>query len=99
MAKTFYDDYVNRMLRYYFGHDGLTGLEKKVDTVNYISVDKVMKKLSEKEKQLIREIYTDKEPIGVSIRAVASKHNISPSVLWDLRYSVTIKIAKKRGLV
>ena len=99
MGKTFYDEYVNHMLRFYFRYKPNRGFKNDVDKTNYIAVDRVVKRLSDNDKQLLQELYSGKRPVGTTIRAIATRHNITTSTIWDLRYSVTIKIAKERRLL
>lgn len=100
MAKTYYADYVNHILRFYFRYDRNNGFKNDIDKTNYISADKVVQKLSDTEKELLSVIYKhDSINLVDSVKVASVRFREDPVKIWSLISATTTKIAKERKLL
>ena len=100
MAKTYYADYVNHILRFYFRYDIRKGFKNAVDKANYIAADKVVKKISNAEQDLLCAIFSiDNINVADNVLAVATRRNEDPTKIWAIVSTTTTKVAKERGLL
>lgn len=100
MAKPYYAEYVNHILRFYFRYDRSRGFKNDVDKTNYLAADKVVQRLSETERTVLSDIFRlDGVNLIENISIVAAQHHEDPTKLWSLVSAITNKIAKERRLV
>lgn len=100
MAKTYYADYVNHILRFYFRYDRNKGFKNDVDKTNYMSADRVIQKLSDTEIKVLTVVYQQDNTNIVDNVMMASKcFREDPVKIWSLISTTTTKIAKERKLL
>ncbi len=104
MAKPFYADYVNHMLRFYARNvrsEDVMRLKFKseVDKLNWLSVIRVLHKLPERDKDIIIEVFGRGDTLADNIHEVSKELAINQDVIWTLVSKVTYKIAKDRRLI
>lgn len=101
MAKPYYADYVNHILRFYFRYDAHKGFKNEVDKCNYIAADKVIKRQDEADIIILSKVFENCENINLydNITSVANKLHLEAKSIWSLVSNITVKIAKERGLL
>jgi len=104
MAKPFYADYVNHMLRFYArsvrsGNVVRLKFKSEVDKWNWRSVNRVLHKLPERDKDIIIEVFGRGDTLADNIYEVSKELVIDQDVIWTLVSKVTNKIAKDRRLI
>ena len=103
MAKPFYVDYVNHMLRFYTRHDGnlkqYNSHQYDVEKLNYHAVDSVFNRLTDRDKELITEIFIKDDPINYTLESLNLKLCITCDEAWKIISRVTRLIAKERKLI
>lgn len=104
MAKPFYADYVNRMLRFYARkiHSGEVlqmKFKSDVDEKNWGSVARVIDRLPEQDKYVIIEVYRRGDTLADNIYWVAKELKVEQDMIWTLVSKVTKRIAKERKLI
>lgn len=104
MAKPFYADYVNHMLRFY-ARNAQSGdvmrlkFTSEVDELNWRSVDRVLHNLPELDKYIIIEVFGRGDTLADNIYEVSKEVVINQDVIWTMLSKITYQIAKERGLV
>lgn len=100
MAKPYYAEYVNHILRFYFRYNPNKGFKNDVDKMNYLAADKVIQKLTEAEQEVLCLIF-NMENIHVvdNVSVVARQRHQDPTKIWTLISTTTSKIAKERKLL
>ena len=101
MAKPYYADYVNHILRFYFRYDSHKGFKNEVDKLNYIAADKVIKKQTDADIIILGKIFENCENINLhdNINSVAKELHLEATSIWSLVSGITTKIAKERWLL
>ncbi len=104
MVKPFYADYVNHMLRFYArsvrsGNVVRLKFKSEVDKWNWRSVNRVLHKLPERDKDIIIEVFGRGDTLADNIYEVSKELVIDQDVIWTLVSKVTNKIAKDRRLI
>jgi len=104
MAKPFYADYVNHMLRFYArtvrsGDVMRLVFKSEIDELNWLSVIRVLYKLPERDKNIIIEVFSRGDTLADNIYEVSKELAINQDTIWSLVSKVTKKIAKERGLI
>ena len=104
MAKPFYAEYVNHMLRFYartVQSGDVMGLKftSEVDESNWRSVDRVLHNLPELDKYIIIEVFGRGDTLADNIYEVSKEVVINQDVIWTMLSKITYQIAKERGLV
>lgn len=104
MAKPFYADYVNHMLRFYArnvqsGDVMRLKFKSEVDKLNWRSVNRVLHKLPERDKYIIIEVFGRGDTLADNIYELSKELAINQDVIWTLVSMVTNKIAKDRRLI
>lgn len=100
MAKPYYADYVNHMLRFYFRYDRKKGFKNDVDKSNYIAADKVIQHLPENDVEVLRTVYKqDGINLADNVFTAAKEHHKEATNVWSLVCTVTTKVAKERRLL
>ncbi|HUM44777.1 MAG TPA: hypothetical protein PKI14_17665 [Fervidobacterium sp.] len=104
MAKPFYADYVNHMLRFYartVKSEDVMGLKftSEVDELNWRSVNRVLHNLPELDKYIIIEVFGRGDTLADNIYEVSKEVVINQDVIWTMLSKITYQIAKERGLV
>lgn len=104
MAKPFYADYVNHMLRFYArnvqsGDVMRLKFKSEVDKLNWRSVNRVLHNLPERDKDIIIEVFGRGDTLADNIYEVSKELVINQDIVWTLVSKVTNKIAKDRKLI
>ena len=104
MAKRFYTDYINHMLRFYArnvrsGDVVRLKFKSEVDKLNWRSVNRVLHNLPERDKDIIIEVFGRGDTLADNIYEVRKELAINQDVIWTLVSKVTNKIAKARRLI
>ena len=104
MAKPFYAEYVNHMLRFYArtvqsGDVARLKFTSEVDELNWRSVDRVLHNLPELDKYIIIEVFGRGDTLADNIYEVSKEVVINQDVIWTMLSKITYQIAKERGLV
>lgn len=104
MAKRFYTDYVNHMLRFYArnvqsGNVVRLKFRSEVDKLNWRSVNRVLHSLPERDKDIIIEVFGRGDTLADNIYEVSKELAINQDIVWTLVSKVTNKIAKDRRLI
>ena len=104
MAKPFYAEYVNHMLRFYartVKSGDVMGLKfaSEVDELNWRSVDRVLHNLPELDKYIIIEVFGRGDTLADNIYEVSKELVMNQDVIWTMLSKITYQIAKERGLV
>ena len=107
-TKCYYTDYVNHAIRFYLTTpDTLkTQGKRKADIENWVAVQTVFYRLSDSEKQVLKEVYTASHrlPEGVRMYCKAryetkEEQEKQEKKLWVFITKIVAAIARKRGLV
>lgn len=104
MAKPFYADYINHMLRFYArnvqsGNVVRLKFKSEVDKLNWRSVNRVLHNLPERDKDIIIEVFGRGDTLADNIYEVSKELVINQDVIWTLVSKVTNRIAKDRRLI
>ena len=104
MAKPFYADYINHMLRFYARNvqsGNVVGLKfrSEVDKLNWRSVNRVLHNLPERDRDIIIEVFGRGDTLADNIYEVSKELAINQDVIWTLVSKVTNRIAKDRRLI
>lgn len=100
MSKPYYADYVNHILRFYFRYNCVKGFKNDIDKANYLAADKVVRGLSEADRQKLRIVFSlDNVNVADNVLVVAREAHIDAKCLWSLVSTTTTKIAKERKLL
>jgi hypothetical protein len=104
MAKPFYAEYINHILRFYArnvqsGDVVRLKFKSEVDELNWRSVNRVLHNLPELDKYIIIEVFGRGDTLADNIYEVSKELAINQDVIWTLLSKITYQIAKERGLV
>lgn len=104
MARPFYADYINHMLRFYArtvrsGDVERLTFKSEVDKLNWHAVNQVLHNLPEQDKDIIIEVFSRGDTLADNIYEVSKELGINQDVIWTLLSKVTKKIAKDRRLI
>ena len=104
MAKPFYADYINHMLRFYArnvqsGNVVRLKFKSEVDKLNWRSVNRVLHNLPERDRDIIIEVFARGDTLADNIYEVSKELVINQDVIWTLVSKVTNRIAKDRRLI
>lgn len=100
MAKPYYADYVNHILRFYFRYNRNKGFKNEVDKTNYIAADKVIQRMPDTDREVLSTVFRqDGINLAENINIAAAQHNEDPAKIWSLVSMTTTKVAKERRLL
>jgi len=100
MAKPYYADYVNHILRFYFRYNRNKGFKNDVDKTNYIAADKVIQRLPDNDREVLSTVFRqDGINLAENINIAATQHGEDPAKIWSLVSMTTSKVAKERRLL
>lgn len=97
MAKHFYTDYAEHMLKAFFRNADRerNDLEKQ----NSACVERAVGTLTDEEKRLARFLYENRTPLPELIAAAAEQLKCDKQVLWNFNGVLAKSVAKERGLI
>ena len=100
MAKPYYADYVNHILRFYFRYNRNKGSTNQVDKTNHIAADKVIQRMPDTDREVLSTVFKqDGINLAENINIAAAQHNEDPAKIWSLVSMTTTKVAKERRLL
>lgn len=100
MAKPYYADYVNHILRFYFRYNPTRGFKNEVDKTNYLAADKVIQRMTDPEREVLACVFKqDGINLSENITVAAAQYGEDTARLWSMVSTTTTKIAKERRLV
>lgn len=100
MAKPYYAEYVNHILRFYFRYEPGKGFKNDVDKMNYAAAYKVIGRMSDMDSQILSDLFhPDDFDLPYNVVVAAKKHGIDQAKIWSLVSTTTTKIAKERKLL
>lgn len=102
--RPYYSEYVRHCLRYYIktlddGNGGHPIFTSDADRENWSACYHVLKNYTQKDMDIIAEIYRPGDTIADKIYLLAKNRRVSPDSIWSLINALERKIAKKRGLL
>lgn len=102
--KPYYSEYVRHCLRFYIktldeGHGGHPVFKSEADKANWSACYQVLKDYSDKDMDIIAEIYRPGDTIADKIYLMAKNMRVHQDKIWSLINTTERKIAKKRGLL
>lgn len=96
MRKSYYSDYVNHMLRFYFSQPSEPKhFKSHTDKINYQVCKEVLKNKTPSEIKLIK----DNACSGLWVVTLAQLHSISQDTAYNILNKTLKEIAKKRNLI
>lgn len=99
MSRAFYSEYVRHCLRFYARNLDISHFNTKVDKDNWYSCDSVIKRCSDRDRDIIIAVYGNFDTLADNVYEAAQKHNIPQEIIWDMMKDIERKIAKKRELI
>ena len=102
--KPYYSEYVRHCLRYYIktldeGKGGHPIFRTETDKANWSACYHVLKDYSDRDMDIISEIYRPGDTIADKIYQMAKNMRVHQDTIWGLINNTERKIAKKRGLL
>ncbi len=95
---SYYNSYVNHMMRLYYKTDG-RDLRTDIDKLNYYIAKTVIESFSVYEQAILTDILLPDRPIQKNVEIVSIEYVLPEDEVWDFLNNVTNKIAKERGLI
>lgn len=99
MNKPFYSDYVRHALRFYTRNLSLTRFRSDVDKVNWNACHEVLIEYSNRDKDILANVYGGYDTLADNVYEMSKKYNINQNIIWDMMKDFERRIAKKRGLL
>lgn len=100
MAKPYYADYVNHILRFYFRYNRNKGFKNDVDKMNYIAADRVVQRIADPDNTMLSEVFKQDNPnLADNVAVVAAQYGEDPAKIWSIISMTTTKVAKERRLL
>ena len=89
MAKPFYADYINHMLRFYArnvqsGDVVKLNFKSEVDKQNWRSIDRVLHNLPERDKDIVIEVFGRGDTLANNIYELSKELGINQDIIWTL---------------
>jgi hypothetical protein len=102
--KPYYSEFVRHCLRYYIktldeGKGGHPVFRSEADRANWSACYHVLKDCSERDLDMIAEIYRPGDTIPDKIYQMAKSYGIHQDSIWSLINGIERRVAKKRGLL
>lgn len=100
--KKYYADYVRHCLRFYvttMDVGACPRCNKEVDRNNWAACHAVVEKLSDTDKDIVREIYMQGDSIADKIYYIAKESKVPQDTIWSLVNTLERNVARKRGLL
>ena len=95
---SYYNSYVNHMMRLYYKTDG-KDLRTDIDKLNYYIAKTVIESFSVYEQAILTDILLPDRPIQKNVEIVSIEYVLPEDEVCDFLNNVTNKIAKERGLI
>lgn len=101
-TRCYYTDYVNHMIRFYLTTPDtlMTAGKRKADVLNWMSVQAVFHYLSDKDKQVLTDVFNTHYRINEeTVKTYCKKTGADEQKVWVLITKTSAAIARRRGLV
>ena len=98
MARAFYSEYVNHCLRFYARHRN-PKFKSDAEKQNWDCSEKAIQSFSEKEQEMLLEIYRGDETVPNKVYELAQRNGVKQDTIWKLINELERKVAKRRGLL
>ena len=99
MNKPFYTDYVRHALRFYSRNLIEPPFKKRADKENWLACDSVVKKYSDRDKDILVYVYGSYDTLADNVYAMAKKYSINQNIIWDMMKEFEREIAVARNLI
>ena len=100
MAKPYYAEYVNHILRFYFRYNRSKGFKNDVDKMNYIAADKVVQRMTDIDRNILTLVFgQDDINLANNVNIASAHFGENTARIWSLVSTVTTKVAKERKLL
>lgn len=99
MNRPYYSEYVRHCLRFYTRNSQLSSFKTEADRNNWFACATVIKGYSDRDRDIIVEVYGGYDTLADNVYESAKKHDINQAIIWDLMKELERKIAKRRGLM
>lgn len=104
-----YQEYVYDMLRQYFARSqnisredplsALVSIPNSTERINCACVASVLSKLSDQDRNILREAFSSRHSLKQSVRFCANAYNVSQQSVCNMIHSTSQEIARTRSLV
>ena len=99
MNRPFYSEYVRHCLRFYTRNRTLPTFKSEADKNNWYACATVLKGCSDRDRDIIFEVYSGFDTLADNVYVVSKKYDIEQAIIWDLMKAIERKIARRRGLI
>lgn len=99
MAKSYYADYVNHMLRFYVRNQDMTVFKSRVDELNWKHVHSVFTTLTDTEQTIVMCAYGNGSNLHENLKWICTASGIREEIGWGLITKLTQRLATERGLI
>ena len=99
MNRPFYSEYVRHCLRFYTRNRALPNFKSEADKNNWYACATVLKGYSDRDCDIIFEVYSGFDTLADNVYEVSKKYGINQNVIWDMMKDVERRIARRRGLL
>lgn len=100
MAKPYYAEYVNHILRFYFRYNRNKGFKNEVDKMNYLAADKVIQRVTTHDRDIVSAVFKqDGINFADNVAVVAAQFGVESGKIWTIISTITTKVAKERRLL
>lgn len=99
MNKPFYSDYVRHAMRFYSRNVTISYFKSEVDKLNWLACQKAINVFSERDKEILINVYQGFDTLPDNVYEVAKKYDIDQTEIWDMIKDLERKIAKRRKLI
>ena len=99
MTKPFYSQCVLHFMRFYSRYPDLTHFKSEADKTNWLACKSALKHYSDRDKQMLMQVYAGRDALPNNVYETAIKFNINIDDIWDMLPAFERLVAKKRGLI
>lgn len=96
--RTFYSEYVQHCMRFYSRHSD-PEFRTEVDKLNWKACESALKSFSDKDRELLLEVYRRQNPVVDNLVNIAKAHGVDQNDMWKLITELERKVAKRRNLI
>ena len=99
MSKPFYSNCVLHFMRFYSRYPDLKDFKSEADKDNWFACKKALKHYSERERQMLMQVYAGRDTLADNVYETAMKFKTNVDEIWDMLPDFERLVAKKRGLI
>lgn len=99
MNRPFYTEYVRHCMRFYARNTNKPRFNTEVDKNNWYACHRAIEPYSDREKEIIINIFNMRDTLADNVYEVAVTYNLDQNDIWDMLKELERNIAKKRGLL